>query len=85
MRINEKSINKKNLIIKSFLATQIEKKNTFWDISTKPKIGIMLILARLGASTKPPIHNLIYEFLINMAFTVAYPNFKKGPKMTFAS
>ena len=29
----EKSFNKKNLIMKSFLATQIEKKNTFWDIS----------------------------------------------------
>jgi hypothetical protein len=31
----------KNLIIKSFLASRIEKKNTFWDISTKPKIGIL--------------------------------------------
>ena len=38
---------------------------------------------RLGASTKPSIQNLIYEFLINMAFTMAYPNFKKGMKMTF--
>jgi hypothetical protein len=33
------------------------------------------------ASTKPHIHNLIHEFLINMAFTMAYPNFKKGLKM----
>jgi hypothetical protein len=41
MRINEKSFNKKNLIIKSFLAARIEKKNTFWDISTKPKIEIV--------------------------------------------
>jgi hypothetical protein len=38
---------------------------------------------RLEASTKPPIHNLIHEFLINMAFTMAYPNFKKGLKMAF--
>jgi hypothetical protein len=36
---------------------------------------------RLEASTKPPIHNLIHEFLINMAFTMACPNFKKGLKM----
>jgi hypothetical protein len=37
----------------------------------------------LKASTKPPIHNLIHEFLINMAFTMACPNFKKGMKMAF--
>jgi hypothetical protein len=37
----------------------------------------------LEASTKPPIHNLIHEILINMAFTMAYPNFKKGMKMAF--
>jgi hypothetical protein len=66
------------------LAARIEKKNTFWDISTKPKIGIMYILVWLGASTEPPIHNLIYEFLINMAFTMACPNFKKGLKMAFS-
>jgi hypothetical protein len=38
---------------------------------------------RLGASTKSPIHNLIHEFLINMDFTMACPNFKKGLKMAF--
>jgi hypothetical protein len=38
---------------------------------------------RLKASTKPPIHNLIHEFFINMAFTMACPNFKKGLKMAF--
>jgi hypothetical protein len=38
---------------------------------------------RLEASTKSPIHNLIHEFLINMAFTMACPNFKKGLKMAF--
>jgi hypothetical protein len=37
----------------------------------------------LEASTKPPIHNLIHEFLINMVFTMACPNFKKGLKMAF--
>jgi hypothetical protein len=37
----------------------------------------------LEASTKPPIHTLIHEFLINMAFTMAYPNFKKSLKMAF--
>jgi hypothetical protein len=36
---------------------------------------------RLEASTKPHVHNLIHEFLINMAFTMACPNFKKGMKM----
>jgi hypothetical protein len=36
---------------------------------------------RLEASTKPPIYNLIHEFLINLAFTC--PNFKKGLKMAF--
>jgi hypothetical protein len=39
---------------------------------------------RLEVSTEPPIHNLIYEFLINMAFTMACPNFKKGLKMVFS-
>jgi hypothetical protein len=34
---------------------------------------------RLEANTKPPIHNLIHEILINMAC----PNFKKGLKMAF--
>jgi hypothetical protein len=38
---------------------------------------------RLEASTKSPICNLIHEFFINMAFTVACPNFKKGLKMGF--
>jgi hypothetical protein len=51
----------------------------FWDISTKPKIGIVWKLVHLEASTKPPIHSLIHEFLINMVFT----NFKKGLKMAF--
>jgi hypothetical protein len=37
----------------------------------------------LEASTKPHVHNLIHEFLINMAFTIACPNFKKGLKMVF--
>jgi hypothetical protein len=40
-------------------------------------------LLHLEASTKPHIHNLIHEFLINMAFTMACPNFKKGLKMVF--
>jgi hypothetical protein len=38
---------------------------------------------RLEASTKPPIHNLFHEFLINMAFTMACLNFKKGLEMAF--
>jgi hypothetical protein len=38
---------------------------------------------RLEASTKPQVHNLIHEFLINMTFTMADPNFKKGLKMVF--
>jgi hypothetical protein len=38
---------------------------------------------RLKANTKPPTHNLIHEFLINMTFTMACPNFKKGLKMAF--
>jgi hypothetical protein len=40
---------------------------------------------RLEASIKPPIHNLIHEFLINMAFTMDYPNFMKSLKMAFGS
>jgi hypothetical protein len=35
----------------------------------------------LEASIKPHVHNLIHEFLIKMAFTMACPNFKKGLKM----
>jgi hypothetical protein len=38
---------------------------------------------RLEASTKPHAHKKIHEFLINMAFIMACPNFKKGLKMTF--
>jgi hypothetical protein len=37
----------------------------------------------LEASTKPIVHNLIHEFFINMAFTMACPNFKKGLKMVY--
>jgi hypothetical protein len=83
MRINEKCFNYKSLIIKSFIAARIERKNGFWDISTKPKIGILQKLVCLEVSTKSPIHNLIHEFLINTAFTMAYPNFKKSLKMAF--
>jgi hypothetical protein len=38
---------------------------------------------RFEASTKPYVHNLIHEFLINIAFIMACPNFKKGLKMVF--
>jgi hypothetical protein len=37
----------------------------------------------LEASTKPHVHKKIHEFLIDMAFTMACPNFKKGMKMAF--
>jgi hypothetical protein len=37
----------------------------------------------LEASTKPHVHKKIHEFYINMAFTIACPNFKKGLKMAF--
>jgi hypothetical protein len=37
----------------------------------------------LEASTKPHVHKKIHEFLINMAFTMACQNFKKGLKMAF--
>jgi hypothetical protein len=63
------------------LTTHIEKKNVFWNISTTPKIGSLQKLVHLEATTKPPIHNSIHEFLINMAFTMACPNFKEGLKM----
>jgi hypothetical protein len=35
----------------------------------------------LEANTKPHVHDLIHEFLMNMAFTMTCPNFKKGLKM----
>jgi hypothetical protein len=38
---------------------------------------------RLEANIKPPIHNLIHDFLINIAFSMACPNFKKGLKKAF--
>jgi hypothetical protein len=38
---------------------------------------------RLEASTKPPIQNLIHEFLIDMVFTMTCPNSKEGLKMAF--
>jgi hypothetical protein len=34
-------------------------------------------------ATKPHVHKKIHEFLINMAFTIAYPNFKEDLKMAF--
>ena len=37
----------------------------------------------LEATTKPHIHNLIHEFWMYMAFTMACPNFKKGLRMIF--
>jgi hypothetical protein len=55
----------------------------FRDKTTKPKIGILLKLMHIGASTKPHVHKKIHEFLINMVFTMACPNFKKGLKMAF--
>jgi hypothetical protein len=42
-----------------------------------------MVIWSVWCSTKPPIYNLIHEFLINMAFTMACPNFKKGLKMAF--
>jgi hypothetical protein len=37
----------------------------------------------LEANIKPHVHKQINEFLINMAFTMACPNFKKGLKNGF--
>jgi hypothetical protein len=37
----------------------------------------------LEASTEPHVHKKVHKFSINMAFTMAYPNFKKGLKMAF--
>jgi hypothetical protein len=37
----------------------------------------------LKASIKPHVHKKIHEFFINMAFTMACSNFKKGLKMAF--
>jgi hypothetical protein len=37
----------------------------------------------LEASTKLHVHKKIHEFLIDMAFTMAYPNFKTSLKMAF--
>jgi hypothetical protein len=71
MRISGKNFNQKNVIIQIFLVACIEKKNMFWDISTKPKIGILKKLVHLEASTKPHVYKKIHEFLINMAFTMA--------------
>jgi hypothetical protein len=50
----------KNLTIKSFLATRVEKRNAFWDITTKSKIGILKKLVRLEVSTKPQVHKKIH-------------------------
>ena len=37
----------------------------------------------LKVSIKPHVHKKIHEFLINMTFTMACPNFKKGLEMAF--
>jgi hypothetical protein len=36
---------------------------------------------RLEASSKLHVHNLIHEFLINMAFTMACPNYLELPSV----
>jgi hypothetical protein len=36
-----KKVSTKKLNNKSFLAARVEEKNAFWDITTKPKIGIL--------------------------------------------
>jgi hypothetical protein len=36
---------------------------------------------RLKASTKPHVHQKFEIFWINIASTMAYPNFKNGPKI----
>jgi hypothetical protein len=38
---------------------------------------------RLEVKTKPHVHKKIHEFLINMALTLACPNFKKDLKIAF--
>jgi hypothetical protein len=50
-------------------------------MSINPNIGILSKLVRHEASIKPHVHKKIHEFLINMAFTMACPNFKKSLKM----
>jgi hypothetical protein len=37
----------------------------------------------LESSTNSHVHKRIHEFLINMAFTMAYPNFKIDLEMAF--
>jgi hypothetical protein len=53
----------------------------FRDITTKPKIEILLKIVSLIARTKPHIHYKIHDTLINMTFTMACPNFWKAQKM----
>jgi hypothetical protein len=76
-------LNCKNLIIRSLLDARVEGKNAAWDRTTQPKIGILRKVLHVEASTKPRVHKKTHEFLINMVFTVACPNFKKALKMAF--
>jgi hypothetical protein len=69
---------------RKFFSCMCWEKNAFWDISTKTKIGILLKLVHLEASTKLHAQKKIHEFFIYMVFIMAYPNFKKGLRMAFS-
>jgi hypothetical protein len=56
----------------------------FRDITTKPKIGILLKIVLLEVRTKPHIHNKIHDILINMTFKMAFQTFGKPKKWTLA-
>jgi hypothetical protein len=52
----------------------------FWGIIVSPEIGISYKLVIFEASTKSHVHQKSETFWINIASTMAYPNFKNGPK-----
>jgi flagellar biosynthesis protein FliP len=62
----------------------LRKKTHFGTQGLNQRLEALKKLVWLGVSTNPPNQNLIHEFLINMAFIMAYPNYKKGLKMALS-
>jgi hypothetical protein len=73
----KKKLKKNSLVARAALSSQGFR---FWGLIPKPKIRILLKLVHLEASTKPHVHQKFEIFWTNVASTMAYPNFKNGPK-----
>jgi hypothetical protein len=52
-------------------------------MTTKPNFGTLIKRVHHFTSTKPHMHNIIHEILINKSFTMACPNLLKNLERDF--